>query len=200
MVNYPNKLKSLIESFTKLPGIGRKTAERFVFYLIKQPKIDLQEFANNLKDLHEHNFICPSCFNFSENEGNCQICNDSRRDQSTICVVEEFHDLTVIENTGQYNGLYHVLGGIIDPPEGITPDKLTITQLLDKIKEKAIQEVILALNPDIQGEGTIIYLKNQLKPLNIKITLLARGLPMGSDIEYADEVTLTNALKGRQEL
>ncbi|NQT49180.1 recombination protein RecR [Candidatus Kuenenbacteria bacterium] len=200
MLSYPPTINNLIESFTKLPGIGRKTAERFVFYLLKRPKEELYKFSQDLAQLHESNYICPVCFNFSEAEGLCTICSNTNRNQAIICVVEESHDLNVIESTGEFNGLYHVLGGNIDPPEGITPDKLTIHQLTERIQKNNVQEIILALNPDIQGEGTIIHLKNVLQPLNIKITLLARGLPMGSDIEYADEVTLTNALKGRQEL
>jgi len=199
-MRYPETINNLIESFSRLPGIGRKTAERFVFYLLKRPGAEIEKFAKNLYELQKHNFTCPDCFNFSENQGLCSICSDSTRNQNTICVIEEFHDLNVIEATGEYKGLYHVLGGKIDPPEGITPDKLKIKELLRRIQQNNIQEIILALNPDIQGEGTIIYLKNILKPLNIKLTLLARGLPMGSDIEYADEITLSNALKGRQEL
>ena len=200
MPNYPSAIKNLIESFSILPGIGRKTAERFVFYLLKQPKSQIEQFSKHLFELHNHNFTCPKCFNFSDSETVCNICNNEKRDQQTICIVEEFHDLNVIESTGEYNGLYHVLGGKIDPPEGITPDKLTINHLIERLKTEPIKEIILALNPDIQGEGTTLYLKNLLKPSNIKITLLARGLPMGSDIEYADEATLSKALKGRQEV
>lgn len=199
-MRYPEKINNLIESFSRLPGIGRKTAERFVFYLLKQPEEIISKFSQDLLQLHNHNFACPICFNFSETNGACAICANPQRDKSTICVVEEFHDLNVIEATGEFNGQYHVLGGKIDPPEGITPDKLKIKELLDRAKKPVIKEVILALNPDIQGEGTIIHLKNILQPLNVKITLLARGLPMGSDIEYADEITLTNALKGRREI
>jgi recombination protein RecR len=200
MPNYPEKIKNLIDSFSQLPGIGRKTAERFVFYLIKQPKEQLHKFATDLYEIHKHNFTCPECFNFSQSEGECTICKDEKRDRQTICVVEQFQDLNMLESTNEFNGLYHVLGGKIDPPEGVTPDTLTIDSLIRRIQQKSIQEIILAMNPDIQGEGTIIYLKNILRPLNVKITLLARGLPMGSNIEYADEVTLSNAIKGRREI
>ncbi len=199
-MRYPEKISNLIDSFSTLPGVGRKTAERFVFSLLKQPKEIILKFSHDLSELHNHNFTCPQCFNFSETENNCAVCSAPNRDHSIICVVEEFHDLNVIEATGEYKGLYHVLGGKIDPPEGITPDKLNISQLTERIKNQQIQEIILALNPDILGEGTIIHLKNILRPLNVKISLLARGLPMGADIEYADEVTLANALKGRQEI
>lgn len=191
-------VSQLIESFSELPGVGRKTAERFVFFLLKQPKEFLENFSANLKELPSHNYLCPNCFNYSENQTICSICADSKRDQTIICVVENFHDLNVIEATKEYRGLYHCLGGKIDPPEGITPDKLHIKELLKRTENSHIQEVILALNPDIQGEGTIIYLKKILLPLNTKVSLLARGLPMGGEIEYADEVTLSNALKGRQ--
>ena len=200
MINYPEQIKNLIESFTRLPGIGRKTAERFVFYLIKQDKEELYQFASSLSKLHEANFTCPECFNFSPRQGLCDICSNEKRNKSTICVVEEFHYLNNLENTKLYNGLYHVLGGNIDPPSGITAERLKIKELMTRIQTNQITEVILALNPNIQGEGTILYLRKKLLPLNIKLTLLARGLPMGGNIEYADEVTLANALKGRREL
>lgn len=197
---YPKIITDLIASFCELPGIGRKAAERFVFYLLKQDADKIESFSRNLILLKQHNFVCPDCFNFSESEGKCRICSDFKRDRCVICVVENFHDLNVIDATAEYNGLYHVLGGKIDPPEGITPDKLKIAELIQRIKQNNIKEIILALNPDLQGEGTIIHLKNILKPLNIRLTLLARGLPMGGNIEYADEATLSNALKGRREI
>ena len=200
MLNYPEKISKLIDSFLVLPGVGRKTAERFVFHLLKRPKALIEKFSIDLKDLLETNFTCPECYNFSEQNGLCPICSNINREQSTICIVEEIQDLIAIENTNQYKGLYHVLGGKIDLVEGISPEKLTIEKLINRIKQKQIKEAIFALNPDLQGEGTILYLKSQLAPLNVKITLLARGLPMGGDIEYADEITLTNALKGRLEL
>jgi len=197
---YPKIINDLISSFSELPGVGRKAAERFVFYLLKQDAKQIDLFAQNLQLLRQNNFICPNCFNFSETAGQCRICSDPKREKNIICVVESFHDLNVIDATDEYNGLYHVLGGKIDPPEGITPDKLKIAELIQRIKQESIQEIILALNPDLSGEGTIIHLKNVLKPLNVRLTILARGLPMGGNIEYADEATLTNALKGRREL
>ena len=200
MLNYPDTINKLIESFSRLPGVGRKTAERFIFHVLKWPKDEVEKFSFNIKQLLAHNFLCPNCFNFSEHEGLCSVCSNPHRDTATLCVVEEFHDVQVLEATGAYRGLYHVLGGLIDPPEGITPDKLRVRELLERVKKNNTREIILGLNPDIQGEGTVIYLKNILRPLNVKVTLLARGLPMGGDIEYADEVTLTNALKGRQEI
>ncbi len=197
-MRYPDKINHLIDSFTKLPGIGRKTAERYVFYLLKRPKKDLEEFAYNLQKLDAANYQCPECFNFTNGATLCPICSDERRDKSQICVVEEIHDLTVIENTGDYRGLYHILGGRLDPIRSMTPDKLTIEQLLRRIEKDNIEEVILALNPDIQGEGTILHLKKILSAYPVNLTILARGLPMGSDIEYADEVTLSNALNNRK--
>ncbi len=199
---YPEPIKNLIESFTKLPGIGRKTAERFVFYLLKQNKQDVEKFSQRLSNLHRQNFTCPECFNFSDQSGKCSVCRNDKRDHQTICVVEEIHDLNIIESTGEYHGLYHVLGGKIDPPEGITPDKLTLKKLIERLRNNNIKEIILAINPDLQGEGTIIYLKKLFSQsqFKVKVSILARGLPMGADIEYADEATLSNALKGRQEI
>ena len=199
-MNFPAPIQNLINSFSRLPGVGRKTAERFVFYLLKQDSSILKQFSENIYNLTNNNFTCPDCFNFSDREDVCPICRDQQRSKNIICVVEETHDLNVIESTGEYHGVFHVLGGKIDPPEGVTPDKLTINKLVERIQSGGISEVILALNPDLQGEGTIIHLKNILRPLNVKITLLARGLPMGSDIEYADEATLARALKGRREV
>ncbi len=200
MRRYPEKIEQLINSFCGLPGIGRKTAERFVYFLLKQPAHTLTTFAKSIADLHEHRYFCPDCYNFAEAEGLCPICSNSTRDRSTICVVEDVQDLLSIENTGIFHGLYHVLGGKIDPIENVFAENLTINKLKERIEREKIQELILALSPDIQGEATIIYLKKLLQNSTIKITLLARGLPMGSDIEYTDEVTLSNALKGRQEI
>ncbi|MBU1131808.1 recombination mediator RecR [Patescibacteria group bacterium] len=200
MPYYPSPIEKLIESFTRLPGIGRKTAERFVFYLLKQPKQELQNFSQNIFNLQANTSLCPDCFNFSEGNGLCSICRDPKRNKNQICVVEKIHDLNMLESTREFNGLYHILGGKLDPIEGIVPEKLKIRQLEERIEKNNIEEIILAINPDIQGEGTILYLRKTLQPFNLKVTLLARGLPMGSDIEYADEATLSRALKGRTEL
>lgn len=200
MSHYPKKIENLINSFCSLPGIGRKTAERFVYFLLKQPQNYLIAFAETLTELHDHYYFCPDCYNFSENVGTCAICSDSTRDRSIICVVEDIQDLLSIENTGIFHGLYHVLGGKIDPIENVFAENLTVSKLKERTEQEKIQEIILAFSPDIQGEATIIYLRKLFQASNIKVTLLARGLPMGSDIEYTDEVTLSNALKGRQEL
>lgn len=200
MQKYPDKIENLIRSFSTLPGIGRKTAERFVFFLLKQPKAEIIDFVKSLAGVESENFFCSECFNLSESRGLCPICANSQRDNSIICVVEEVQDLHNIENTNEYHGLYQVLGGKIDPIEGMSPDKLNVEKLIERLKTGKVKEIILALNPDMQGEGTTLYLKKLLLPYKIKITLLGRGLPIGGDIEYADEITLTNALKGRQPL
>jgi len=199
MAKFPATIQNLINEFAKLPGIGRKTAERFVFHLLKQQKFELQNMINGLSGLQNNIYKCIHCGNLSETKDVCHICNNSNRNKQILCIVEEIHDLNVIEETQQYEGLYHVLGGVIDPIDGITEEHLSIKKLLDRIRNNNIEEIILALNPDMQGEATIIYLKKILSEFNIKTTRLARGLPMGSDIEYTDEVTLSNALKGRKE-
>ncbi|OGF32264.1 recombination protein RecR [Candidatus Falkowbacteria bacterium RIFOXYD2_FULL_35_9] len=197
-MRFPDKIQNLIEDFSKLPGIGRKTAERLVFSLLKKQQNDLELFAQHLKELQSLK-LCTECFNFSDN-GLCPICNNSNRDRTQLCIVAEQHDLNVIEETHEYHGLYHVLGGVLNPLEDFTENDLNIKTLIPKIEKNNILEVILALNPDMQGEATIIFLKKHLSPNKIKITRLARGLPMGSDLEYADEVTLSNALSNRREV
>ena len=199
MNNFPTTIQNLINEFAKLPGIGRKTAERFVFYLLKQPRTELESLAQSLTLLQNNIFQCSECANLSEAEGLCPICSSQQRDKTIICLVEEIHDLNVIEETNEYNGLYHVLGGLINPIEGLTEDKLNIKKLIDRIQKNNVKEIILALNPDMPGEATIIFIKKLLAPYNLTITRLARGLPMGSDLEYTDKVTLSSALKGRKE-
>lgn len=199
MGRLPESIQNLIEEFNKLPGIGPKTSERFIFYLLKQPKKELDQLAERLKHLKEKIIICPVCFDFTEKTP-CSICSDAKRDQKTICVVAESPDMFAIEKTGKYQGTYHVLGGIINQIEGIGPEQLKIKELVSRIKKDRIKEIILATNPDLEGESTALYLARLLKPLKIKITRLGKGLPMGSDIEYADEVTLANALSGRGEI
>lgn len=199
MGRFPPSIQNLIEEFNKLPGIGPKTAERFIFYLLKQPKKELEHLAEKIKQLKEKIIICPICFDFTENTP-CSICANTRRDQKTICVVTESPEVSALEKTGKYHGLYHVLGGVINQIEGIGPEQLKIKELVKRIKKNGINEVILATNPDIEGESTALYLARFLKPLKIRITRLGRGLPMGSYIEYADEVTLANALEGRGEI
>jgi len=210
---YPSPIQNLIDAFNKLPGIGPKTSERFVFYLLKKPKEEIEKLAWLIKNLKEKISLCSFCFDFSENNlypagsqkdsyGTCSICNNPKRDHAIICVVAEPQDISVIEKTREYQGIYFVLGGLLNSIGGITPEKLRVEQLIKKIanQEEPIKEIILALNPDLEGETTVLYLTKLLKPYKIKITRLAQGLPMGSELEYADEVTLSKALSGRREI
>lgn len=212
MSKFPPAIQNLIDHFSRLPGIGPKTALRFVFYLLKQPKEEVTKFGQAVQAMKNSVATCQVCQNFSE-KNPCPICADSRRDHSTVCVVAEHQDLPAIENTGEYYGTYHILGGVLDPLHGVTPEQLKIKGLVARIAnssaaaahkisdtEPRIREVILALNPDLEGETTMLYLKKILAPYKIKLTKLARGLPMGSDLEYADEVTISDALKGRKEI
>ncbi|MFH0923221.1 MAG: recombination mediator RecR [Candidatus Falkowbacteria bacterium] len=198
-MKYPFSIQNLISHFSQLPTVGPKTAERYVFYLLKQDPETLQKFALALSELKEKTTICQNCLAIAEFNP-CQICADHKRNKSTICVVAGSRDMMAIESTKKYNGLYHILGGVINAIEGIKEDKLNIKQLVEKIKKNQIKEIILALNPDMEGETTAMYLTKLIKPHNIKTTRLAKGLPMGANLEYADEITLANALKYRNEL
>ncbi|MDO8620707.1 MAG: recombination mediator RecR [Candidatus Levybacteria bacterium] len=200
----PKAIQNLIEAFERLPGIGPKTAQRLTFYLLHVPQGELDKFASSIQSLKKETVICSSCFSIGESNP-CDICSDQARDASTICVVEEPLDIIALEKNGQYKGLYHVLHGRIDPLNNIGPDEIYIKQLLDRIKNskngKGIKEVILATNPTMEGEGTAMYIAKQLRSqnANFKITRIGRGLPVGADIEYADEVTLQRAMEGRSE-
>lgn len=199
MNQYPDAIKNCIDQLASLPGLGPKTAERLVFYLLKQNKERVDDLATALAGLQQKVTLCQRCYNVATHNP-CSICTDSRRDQQTLCVVAEPQDLLVIEKTAEYHGQYHVLGGVLNPVEGITPDQLRINELIKRVKTQKppIHEVIIATNPDLEGESTAMYLARQLKSLPVKISRLAKGLPMGSTIEYADEVTISSALKGRQ--
>ena len=185
--------------FSKLPTVGPKTAERYVFYLLKQNSEELQKFAQSIAELKENIRICEKCFSVSESSP-CEVCSSSNRDKNTICVVSNTRDMISIESTRNYNGVYHILGGVLNAIEGIKPEELNIKKLLERIQKDNIKEAILALSPTLEGETTSMYLAKILRPLNIKITRLAKGLPMGSDLEYADEITITNALNNRNAL
>jgi len=187
-----------IHELSKLPGVGRKSAQRHVFYLLKAPAEDVEALAQSILELKTKVRYCSICFNITEQDP-CPICSDETRDKSTICVVEEPHDLVAFEKTGEYKGLYHCLGGVLSPLDGIGPDDLHIKELLARIDEN-VKEIIVATNPSTEGEATALYLTKLLKPLNLKITRIARGIPVGSDLEFADEITLTRALQGRIEL
>ena len=199
-MSYPKIIQNLINQFAKLPSIGPKTAERLVFYLLYRPQSELNQFGEALEHLKENIKICSVCFNFSETNP-CHICADHRRNQKIICVVAKPQDLTAIEKINRFDGVYHILGGHINPLEDVKPENIKINELVERIKNNNINEIILALNLDLPGETTSLYLTKLLKQFkNLKITRLARGLPMGADLEYADEITLENALKSRQEL
>lgn len=197
---YPEVIQNLINEFNKLPGIGPKTSERFIFYLLKQPRSEIAKFSQALEHLRDKITYCEVCYNFSEKKL-CSICSNKTRDNSTICVVAESSDLVAIEKTKEYKGLYHVLGGVINQIEGLGPEKLKIKELLERVKKNKIKEIIIATNPDMEGEFTALYLAKLLKPFReTKITRLGKGIPMGGNLEYADEITLSNALKGRREI
>jgi len=188
-------VEKAIQELSKLPGVGRKSAQRQVFYLLKASAEQVDALAQALKDLKEKVKHCSICFNITE-EDPCRICTDEKRDRHTICVVEEANDVVALEKTGQFKGLYHVLGGVLSPLDGIGPDELRVKELLARLNDQ-IREVIVATNPNTEGEATALYLSKLTKHLNIKLTRIARGIPVGADIEYADEATLARALEGR---
>ncbi len=198
---YPPSIQHLIDRFTKLPGVGPKTAERFVFYLLKRGRRTVTELTDALTTLHDSARSCAVCFDFTEDD-RCHICASVDRDSTTICVVADSQDVQAIERSGAFRGRYHVLRGVLDPARDIGPDDLKINELLERVKTSnpPVREIILALNPDLPGETTSLYLAKQLKAYTVRITRLGRGLPLGSDVDYADDITLTDALKGRQAL
>ncbi len=192
-------LNELIVELSKLPGIGRKSAQRIAFHLLKTPRDEVTRLASTIESAKQKLKFCSTCFNLTETDP-CSICSSPQRSQTEICVVEEPSDVLALEKTKEYKGLYHVLHGAISPLDGIGPEKLKIKELLERLKSSTVEEVILATNPDAEGEATAIYLAKLLKPLGVRATRIARGLPVGSDLDYADEVTLTRALEGRREL
>lgn len=199
MRSVPRSVERLIEELNRLPGIGPKTASRLTFYLLRSPEEQVQALAKAVGELHEKVVTCAVCLNIAETSP-CSICGDAQRDRSVICVVEEPLDVLAIERTGRYDGLYHVLHGAISPVEGVGPEDLKIDELRRRLQTNQIQEVILATNPNLEGESTAMYISRQLGSLGVRVTRLAHGLPMGGDLEYADEVTLTRALEGRREM
>ncbi len=192
-------IERAIEQLSRLPGIGRKSAQRLVFYLLKIPEDQVAELAQSLTELKQKVRYCSVCFNLTE-EDPCPICRDPARDRSTICVVEQPNDVLALEKTGQYRGLYHVLGGSLSPLDGIGPENLRVRELVQRLQGGEVREVIVATNPNAEGEATAIYLAQLIKPLGIKLSRIARGIPVGSDLEYADEITLARALEGRIDL
>lgn len=197
-----NSLKcvaTLVKELSRLPGIGEKTAQRLAFHILKLPKVEAESLARSIVDVKEKVKICSRCFNITE-EDPCQICRDSNRNEKQICVVEEPHDLLAIEKTGAFKGKYHVLQGSLSPLDGRGPDDIRVRELLDRLKGNNVDEVIIATNPNNDGEATAHYLTKVTKSLGIKVTKIAQGIPMGGDLEYADHVTIGKAIEGRREI
>ena len=192
-------LEKAVGEFSKLPGVGRKTALRFVLHLLRQDKEQTTLLGQSLIRLRENVMYCKRCHNISDTEI-CGICANTQRDQTTICVVENVQGVLAIENTGQYKGLYHVLQGAISPMDGIGPAQLNIASLFDRLEAGGVKEVVMATNPNVEGETTALYLAQRIKPMGIKVTRIAHGVPVGGDLEYADEATLAQALYGRKEI
>ncbi len=201
MPAYPQHIQSLIDYFARFPGIGEKSAQRFVFFLLRQPSADLVKLAKLIMNLPDVISVCLQCHNYSDRVP-CSLCAAPSRDQSTICVVAASHNVAAIERTGGYQGVYHVIHGTLNILEGVTPDKLKIRELVTRVKDtnRKIREVILAFNPDLEGESTMLYLSKILRGYPVRVTRLAQGLPRGADIEYADDITLSDALRSRREL
>ncbi len=198
MTALPPALDRLIAELSKLPGVGAKTAQRLAFHLLKAPLEDVRALSDAIRELRDRLRFCSVCFNIAEGEL-CPICSDPRRDRTIVCVVEEPANLTAIERTRSFHGVYHVLGGALSPLKDVGPDDLRIRELVDRARREGFREVVLATNPDVEGEATAVYLSRLLKPLGVAVTRLAQGLPAGADLEYTDDLTLTRAFEGRRE-
>jgi recombination protein RecR len=198
MAQFIEPVLKLINRFSRLPGIGPKTAQRLAFYILKMPEEEVDGFSRDLSQARKGIGYCEICGNLIDETG-CAICRDPKRDKSTVCVVSDVKDLLALERTMEYTGLYHVLNGTISPMEGIGPDDIRIRELLARLTDGEIQEVILSTNPDVTGEATAAYIARLIKPMGLKVTRIAHGVPVGGDLEYTDEVTLTKALEGRRD-
>ncbi|MBO6181785.1 recombination protein RecR [bacterium] len=196
---YPKSIASLIEQFQKFPSVGPKSAQRMAFFLLRMSKSDVENFAKTVIEAKENTKTCEICFNLSSSSP-CEICSSTSRDKSTICVVSESKDLIAIEKTNEYKGLYHVLQGLISPMDGIGAEDIRIKELLNRLTDESVKEVILALSPSVEGEATSLYLTKLIKPFGIKVSRIAFGLPVGADLEYADEITIAKAIEGRHEI
>lgn len=196
---YAPSIEKLIESFEKLPSIGHKTAQRLAFYMLDLSNEEVKEFTDSIINAKKNLKFCSKCFNISDTEP-CNICSNPKRDESTICVVEDVRDVLAMERTHEFSGVYHVLHGSISPMNGVGPDDIKIKELLSRIMEGNVKEIILATNPRVEGEATSMYISKLVKPLGVKVTRIARGIPVGGDLEYTDEITLTKALEGRSEM
>lgn len=192
-------LANLIENFERLPGIGKKTAQRLAYFVLQMPNLEAKEFANAILEAHEKVKYCKICKNITDQDL-CHVCRNTSRNKSIVCVVEDPRDVVALERTGDFSALYHVLHGAISPLNGVGPEQLYIKELLNRISSEPIQEVIMATNPTVEGEATAMYISKLLKPLGVRVTRLAYGIPVGGDLEYADEVTLSRALLGRSEI
>ena len=199
MAYYAAPLSKLIEQFERLPGIGRKTAQRLAFFILAQSDEQAKEFAGAILDAKKSMHTCRVCQNLTDGDI-CSICSNPSRNHSVICVVENPRDVVAFERTQEYDGLYHVLHGVISPMDGVGPDSLKIKELLKRLSDEPVSEIIMATNPDVEGEATAMYISRLLKPLGVKVTRIAYGIPVGGDLEYADEVTLSRALEGRNEI
>jgi recombination protein RecR len=199
MPDFAEPLARLIQEFKRLPGIGQKSAQRLAFHVLRAPREDAQHLAQALVDVKDQLGICENCNNISDGE-QCNFCRDAHRDRSVICVVEEPHNILPIETTRQFNGLYHVLHGALSPLRGIGPEQLRIANLVQRIHDGEVKELILATNPTVEGEATAVYLSRLVKPLGVKVTRIAMGIPVGSDLEFADEVTMGKSLENRREM
>jgi recombination protein RecR len=196
---YPEPVARLIDALQRLPGIGPRSAQRLTFFLLKQPVEQVRELADAVVSLKVNIVHCNRCFNITQDDP-CRICADPARDEQVLCVVEEPNDLLAMERTGEFRGRYHVLLGALSPLDGIGPEDLKVRELLQRLEREPVEEIILATNPNVEGEATAIYLSKLLRPLGARLTRIARGLPIGGDLEYADEVTLSKALEGRKEI
>ena len=199
MSYYSPSIEKLIESFEKLPSIGHKTAQRLAFYMLDITNEEAEEFTNSILNAKKNLHFCSKCFNISDTDP-CNICSNPKRDETTICVVEDVRDVIAMERAHEYNGVYHVLHGSISPMNGVGPDDIKIKELLTRVMNGNVKEIILATNPRVEGEATSMYISKLLKPMGIKTTRIARGIPVGGDLEYTDEITLTKALEGRSEI
>lgn len=200
MQYFPPALEKLVEQFNRLPGIGRKSAQRLAFYVLNLPDNEAEAFANAIVSAKKSVTCCPVCQNLTEGEGPCAICSSYKRDSGMICVVADPKDVIAMERSGEYNGLYHVLHGVLSPMNHVGPDDLKIKELVNRVAAGDVEEVIMATNPDTEGETTAMYLSRLLRPFQVKVTRLAYGIPVGSHLEYADDATLMRALEGRREM
>jgi recombination protein RecR len=200
MQYFPPALEKLVEQFAKLPGIGTKSAQRLAFHVLDMPEAEAQSFANAILSARHSVTCCPICQNLTEGDGPCAICSSFKRDKRIICVVADPRDVIAMERAGEYYGVYHVLHGVISPMGHVGPDDLKISQLVSRVAAGGVEEVIMATNPDTEGETTAMYISRLLQPFHVKVTRLAYGIPVGSHLEYADDATLMRALEGRQEM